>query len=109
MSCGDQPIFGQAVTGVWNGDTITPTITLSWAAATDETSGQKDVQQYVIYRRTTAGSFADALQTIPAGRTTYTFADAGVLKDSTYVYQVAALDCTPTESTPSTTAAIAIP
>jgi len=109
LSCGDPPIFGQAVTGVWNGDTVAPAITLSWLAATDETSGQKDVQQYVIYRRTAAGSFADALQTIPAGRTTYTYTDPGVLADSTYVYQVAALDCTPTESTPSTSAPVAIP
>ncbi len=67
------------------------------------------MQQYVIYRRTAAGSFADALQTIAAGRTTYTYTDAGMLPDSTYVYQVAALDCTPTESLPSTSTPIAIP
>jgi len=110
LSCGDPPIFGQAVTGAWNGDTVAPAITLTWLAATDETSGQKDVQQYVIYRRTAAGSFADALQTIPAGRTSYTYTDAaGLLADSTYYYQVAALDCTPTESTPSTSAPVVIP
>ena len=109
LSCGDPPIFGQAVTGVWNGDLVAPAITLTWLAATDETSGQRDVQQYVIYRRTAAGAFADALQTIPAGRTTYTYTDAGVLADSTYYYQVAALDCTPTESTPSTSAPVVIP
>ncbi|HTT68628.1 MAG TPA: prepilin-type N-terminal cleavage/methylation domain-containing protein [Gemmatimonadales bacterium] len=109
LSCGDPPIFGQAVTGAWNGDLVTPKITLTWPAATDETSGQKDVQQYVIYRRTAAGSFADALQSIPAGHPTYTYTDPTVLIDSTYVYQVAALDCTPTESTPATSNTVVIP
>jgi len=97
------------VTGAWNGDLVTPKITLTWPAATDETSGQKDVQQYVIYRRTAAGSFADALQSIPAGHPTYTYTDPTVLIDSTYVYQVAALDCTPTESTPATSNTVVIP
>jgi len=109
LSCGDPPIFGQTVTGAWNGDLVTPKITLTWPAATDETSGQKDVQQYVIYRRTAAGSFADALQSIPAGHPTYTYTDPTVLIDSTYVYQVAALDCTPTESTPATSNTVVIP
>jgi len=109
LSCGDPPIFGQAVTAAWNGDTVTPKITLTWLPATDETAGQKDVQQYVIYRRTAAGSFADALQSVPAGHTTYSYVDPTVQPDSTYVYQVAALDCTPTESTPSTSAPLAIP
>ncbi|HXY67923.1 MAG TPA: prepilin-type N-terminal cleavage/methylation domain-containing protein [Gemmatimonadales bacterium] len=109
LSCGDPPIFGQAVTATWNGDTVTPKITLAWPAATDETAGQKDVQQYLIYRRTAAGSFADALQTVPAGHATYTYIDPTVLADSSYVYQIAALDCTPTESTPSTSNTVLIP
>ncbi len=109
LSCGDPPIFGQGVTASFTGTAATPQVTLTWPAATDETGGQKDVEQYVIYRRTAAGSFADALQSIPAGHTTYTYNDAAVVNSSTYVYQVAALDCTPTESIPAVSGSVAIP
>jgi prepilin-type N-terminal cleavage/methylation domain-containing protein len=108
-SCGDQPIFGKAVTSTFTGTAANPKITLAWLPATDETAGEKDVEKYVIYRRTLLGTFDDALQSIPAGQASYTFNDAAVLNDSTYVYQVTALDCTPLESTPSATTAVIIP
>jgi len=108
-SCGDQPIFGKTVTAIQTGVAGAPVITLTWLPATDETAGEKDVEKYVIYRRTLAGTFDDALQSIPAGQATYTFTDTALLDDSTYVYQVTALDCTPLESTPSTTAAVLAP
>jgi prepilin-type N-terminal cleavage/methylation domain-containing protein len=108
-SCGDQPLFGKAVTATFTGTDTVPVITLTWAPATDETGGQSDVEKYLVYRRTTAGSFAGALQTIPAGQTTYTYKDGTVLNDSTYYYQVTALDCTPLESTPSASNSITVP
>jgi prepilin-type N-terminal cleavage/methylation domain-containing protein len=108
-SCGDQPIFAKTVTATFTGTPASPQVTLTWLPATDETAGEKDVEKYVIYRRTAAGTFDDALQSIPAGQAAYTFGDAAVLNDSTYVYQVTALDCTPLESTPSTTNPIVIP
>jgi hypothetical protein len=108
-SCGDQPIFGKAVTATFTGTPANPKITLTWLPATDETAGEKDVEKYVIYRRTALGTFDDALQSIPAGQASYTFNDSAVLNDSTYVYQVTALDCTPLESTPSATTALVVP
>jgi len=108
-SCGDQPIFGKTVTAVSTGVVGAPQITLTWLPATDETTGEKDVEKYVIYRRTLAGTFDDALQSVPAGQASYTFNDTSILEDSTYVYQVTALDCTPLESSPSTTAAVLVP
>ena len=108
-SCGDAPIFGKAVAATFTGTSAVPKITLSWLPATDETAGEKDVEKYVIYRRTFSGTFDDALQSIPSGQVSYTFNDTAVLNDSTYVYQVTALDCTPLESTPSTTSAVAVP
>ena len=86
-----------------------PKITLTWTPATDETGGEKDVEKYVIYRRLQAGTFDDALQSIPAGQASYTFNDVSVVSGNTYVYQVTALDCTPLESSPSTTAAVLVP
>jgi prepilin-type N-terminal cleavage/methylation domain-containing protein len=109
-SCGDQPIFAKTVTASFTGTAATPKITLAWAAAIDETAGETDVEKYMIYRRTQAGSFdGGALQSIPSGQASYTFDDTAVLNDSTYYYQVTALDCTPLESSPSTTAAVVVP
>ena len=108
-SCGDQPIFGKTVTATSTGIVGAPKITLTWTPATDETGGEKDVEKYVIYRRLQAGTFDDALQSIPAGQASYTFNDVSVVSGNTYVYQVTALDCTPLESSPSTTAAVLVP
>ena len=108
-SCGDEPIFGKAVTALFTGTDTVPVVTVSWPAAVDEAGGQKDVQSYLVYRRTAATTFGAAMQTIPAGQATYTYNDATVLNDSTYYYQVTALDCTPLESTPSTSGSVTIP
>jgi prepilin-type N-terminal cleavage/methylation domain-containing protein len=108
-SCGDAPIFAQTVTATFTGTPDVPQVTLTWLPAIDETAGEQDVEKYVIYRRTLAGSFSDALQTLPAGQPNYSYTDASVLNDSTYVYQVTALDCTPLESTPAVTAAVIVP
>jgi len=108
-TCGDQPIFNQTVTALFTGTDTVPKVTVSWLPAVDETGGQKDVEKYAIYRRTAAGTFSGALQTIPAGLSTYSYNDATVLNDSTYYYQVTALDCTPLESTPSASGSVFVP
>ncbi len=53
---------------------------------------------YLIYRRTAGGAFDDALASIPAGLANYSYNDGTVNPDSSYVYGVTALDCTPQES-----------
>jgi prepilin-type N-terminal cleavage/methylation domain-containing protein len=109
-SCGDAPIFSRAVTATFTGTAEAPVVRLTWTPAVDEGAGERDVEKYVIYRRTLAAlAFDDALQTVPGGQTSYTFDDASVLNDSTYIFGVTALDCTPLESTPSLAAAITIP
>jgi type II secretory pathway pseudopilin PulG len=108
-SCGDAPIFAQAVTATFTGTPGVPKISLTWLPAIDETAGEHDVEKYVIYRRTLAGTFDDALQSIPSGQASYAFNDNAVLNDSTYVYQITALDCTPLESAAATSAAVVVP
>ena len=108
-SCGDAPLFGKPVTATFTGTAASPQVTLTWTPATDETAGEKDVERYLIYRRTAAGFFDNAQQTIPAGQASYTYGDQTVLNDSTYLYQVTALDCTPLESSPSVSASVIIP
>ena len=108
-SCGDPPIFGQAVNALFNGDTINPAVTVTWPPAVDEVGGAKKVEKYLIYRRTAAGTFDDALQTLPAGQATYSYADATVARGTSYYYQVTALDCTPLESPPVAVGPVIIP
>ena len=109
-SCGDAPIFARTVTATFTGTGSVPVVRLTWTPAVDETGGERDIEKYVIYRRTVAAAtFDDALQSIPAGQTSYTFDDSSVRNDSTYIFGVTALDCTPLESTAILSAAITIP
>jgi prepilin-type N-terminal cleavage/methylation domain-containing protein len=106
-SCGDVPIFTSAV-GVALAPGSSPTapkLRIGWVRATDEATGEKDVERYLIYRRTAAGAFDDALVQVPAGQVNYTYDDPTVVSGETYVYGVTALDCTPLESSRSTSAA----
>jgi len=88
-TCGDPPVFGQTVTATAS----TGQVVLSWSPATDEYSGEKDVEKYVIYRRLPADAFADPLASIPAGLTSYSFTDTQVSSGNVWVYGVAAEDC----------------
>jgi prepilin-type N-terminal cleavage/methylation domain-containing protein len=105
-SCGDNPIFTSAVGWSYQGPAGSTRVRITWTAATDETSGEKDVERYLIYRRPQAGAFDDALAQIPAGLATYQYDDPTVLFDSSYVYGVTALDCTPLESVVRTTSLV---
>lgn len=88
-TCGDPPVFGQSVSAVAS----TGQVLLSWAPATDESAGEKDVEKYVIYRRPVAGAFADPLASIPAGQSSYSFTDTQVSSGNQWIYAVAAEDC----------------
>jgi type II secretory pathway pseudopilin PulG len=109
-SCGDQPIFGQTVTATLMGTAAAPIVRLTWPRGTDESGGERDIERYIIYRRSASVSaFDDALQSLPAGQSSYSFDDPTVKNDSSYVYGVTALDCTPLESSASVTTAVTIP
>jgi prepilin-type N-terminal cleavage/methylation domain-containing protein len=88
-TCGEPPVFSQSVNAV----ATTGQVLLSWAPAMDESGGEKDVEKYVIYRRTLTGAFADPLASIPAGQSSYSFTDTQVSSGNQWVYAVAAEDC----------------
>jgi prepilin-type N-terminal cleavage/methylation domain-containing protein len=93
-TCGDIPVFGQTVTA----SLIGADVTLTWNAATDEFSAEKDILSYVIYRRLVgAAGWGSPHATIPAGSPNYSWADRGVAS-GTWEYGVAAQDCTPSMS-----------
>lgn len=88
-TCGDPPVFGQSVTATATAGQVV----LAWSRATDEATGEKDVEKYVIYRRLPAAVFADPFVSIPAGQSTYSFTDTQVSAGDVWVYGVAAEDC----------------
>jgi hypothetical protein len=69
---------------------------VTFAAATDEASGEKDVARYIIWRRVTGSAdWGDPYESIPAGLTSYTYNDMVVDSNTSYQYGLAAQDCTP--------------
>ena len=108
-SCGDVPIFNGTVVAVSTGVVGNPRIHLTWTPAVDETAGERDIERYLIYRRTAAGTYDDALAIVPAGQASYSYDDGAVFEDSTYYYGVTALDCTPLESSMRTSGAVLVP
>jgi prepilin-type N-terminal cleavage/methylation domain-containing protein len=96
-TCGDEPILGAALTATPN---PLGGVNLVWNAAVDEVGGEKDVQRYVIWRRLTSElAFGDPYLSIPpAGQPNYLYTDTDVVSGSTYIYGLAAQDCTPLTS-----------
>ncbi|MEJ2216207.1 MAG: hypothetical protein P8099_06290 [Gemmatimonadota bacterium] len=98
--CGNAPLLGNTA---FLAQTLTdgegkPYIDLTWNAATDEVSGEKDVVRYVIWRRTsTAMPWGNPFVSVPAGETSYELADNSIQAGLgiTYYYRLAAQDCTP--------------
>jgi prepilin-type N-terminal cleavage/methylation domain-containing protein len=110
-TCGDAPIFTASVSIT---TTVLPdstrSVRLNFARSIDETSGERDVERYVIFRRFGSETdYGDPLATIPGGDTAYVYTDATVIKDSTYRYAVSAQDCTPTLSSLQQTSTVTIP
>ena len=110
-TCGDAPILGTALTASSITQTDgTPAVRLAWNAATDEYAGEKDVVQYVIWRkRITDLTWGTPYLSLPAGSPTYLYDDAAVTSGATYQYQLAAADCTPSSSPTTTSAPVTIP
>lgn len=107
-TCGDPPVFNQAVGRVYQAAPNKQVI-LSWSAALDEAGGEKDVEKYVIYRRAPAASYGEPLASVPAGHSTYQFSDTQIASNDHWIYAVAAVDCGGQASPESESAQIDIP
>ena len=99
-TCGEAPLpsaGGFAALVAWvNG---APEVRLSWSAMPDETGGERDVERYAIYRRRVAeAGFGEPLVSVAAGNGSYQHVDLQVVPGESYVYAVAAQDCTPQNS-----------
>ncbi|MEO5815482.1 MAG: prepilin-type N-terminal cleavage/methylation domain-containing protein [Gemmatimonadaceae bacterium] len=110
-SCGQPPYPGGTPFVVTNLITQTPKATITWTKSTDDNAGEKDIERYAIFRRlSTATVFGDPISSVP-GRlaASYNFVDNAVVQGQTYVYGIAAQDCTPSLSSVVSSAAVTIP
>lgn len=95
-TCGGPPVFTSQVIAA---DTVvqgSPAVAINWLAADDETSGERDVERYSIFRRpATVFSFAglEPLISLPAGLGSYSYLDTSVQSGEEWIYGIAAQDC----------------
>ena len=108
-TCGDPPILGTGISAVWN--PATSGVDLTWNAAVDELSGERDVVRYVIWRRAISDSaWGDPFLSFPpTGLPSYLYTDRDVTSGSKYLYGLAAQDCTPANSNLVASAEVDIP
>ena len=102
--CGNDPVDMAPPTVTLDADGVSADITFS--ADADETSGERDIMNYTLWRRPVgAAQWGPPFITIPAGNPpTYNYHDASVPQDTlnpvAWEYAVAAQDCTPAYSNP---------
>ncbi|MDB4915048.1 MAG: hypothetical protein JWM95_2692 [Gemmatimonadetes bacterium] len=111
VSCGQPPYPTATPTVVSSvANALVKQVTISWSASVDQAGGEKDIERYAIFRRPQAvATFGDPITSVPASAaTTYSFVDKNVVAGQTYVYGIAAQDCTPLLSAVTSSAAVLV-
>jgi prepilin-type N-terminal cleavage/methylation domain-containing protein len=114
VTCGQPPIAPTSVIATVtaaNGTTVPQTYTtVSWVKSVDDGAGEKDIIRYALYRRlSSVSTFDEPFASVPAGAASYSFNDFDVQSGQTWVYAVAAVDCSPATSSTAQSSSIAIP
>ncbi len=110
-SCGLPPYPGGTPVVVTNLITQTPKATITWTKSSDDNAGEKDIERYAIFRRPSSATvFGDPISSVP-GRlaASYSFVDNAVVQGQSYVYGIAAQDCTPALSAVVSSVVVTIP
>ncbi|HST07337.1 MAG TPA: prepilin-type N-terminal cleavage/methylation domain-containing protein [Gemmatimonadaceae bacterium] len=108
-TCGDPPIFSSAVVAVASAAPVTKVV-LSWNPSVDQSSGEKDVEQYSIYKRASSATvFNEPIASIPGGSPNYSFTDTQVQSGDRLIYGVAAVDCGGQSSAVATAPLVIVP
>jgi prepilin-type N-terminal cleavage/methylation domain-containing protein len=108
QQCGDSPAYSGTFSASWNATDLG--VALSFPASVDEASGERDVVRYVVWRKVNgAAEWGEPYLSIPTGSATYTYLDQAVDPSTTYVYAVAAQDCTPRLSSQLTSSTVSVP
>jgi hypothetical protein len=110
--CGRAPFAPGAFAAVDAGDG-SGRVTLTWSRSVDQDTGEQDVRQYIIWRRLSSSpAFAQPLlvTAVQAGEINYTTEFTDQVPGQSYVFGIAAQDCTPSLSSISTaTVTVAAP
>jgi prepilin-type N-terminal cleavage/methylation domain-containing protein len=110
-ACGQPPLTPGTPVLTQSASGVTPaTVTVTWTRSNDDGIGEKDIERYAIYRSlSTATMLGDPISSIPAANnSSYSFTDTTVLPGQTYIYGVAAQDCSPSISDVATSVAITV-
>ena len=110
-TCGQPPLgVSPTATATAASGPNPPFVTITWSHSTDDGGGEKDVERYAIYRRlSSVSTFDEPFASVPAGLANYSFTDSDVLSGQSWIYGVAALDCTPSTSPIGSASAVVIP
>jgi hypothetical protein len=111
-TCGQPPLSPSSPTAVATAaaGSNPAFVSIQWTPSTDDASGEKDVERYALYRRlSSVSTFDEPFASVPAGQGSYSFTDTDVLQGQSWIYGIAALDCTPAPSPIATTPAVVIP
>lgn len=107
-ACGDPPAAPTSLTGADTPRDAGESIKLMFAKSTDESAGEKDIEQYTVYRHEEGQVEWTCINAIsPTGVATYTFYDdthtpaGGPVTGTAYYYMATAWDCRPQESNQS--------
>jgi prepilin-type N-terminal cleavage/methylation domain-containing protein len=107
-ACGNPPLSPSGLSGVDTPRDAGESIPLTFAKSGDETAGEKDIDNYTVYRREDGQiEWTCITSAVPTGAATYTIYDdshtpgGGPVIDTPYYYMVTAWDCRPQESNPS--------
>ena len=110
--CGRAPFAPGAFAATDAGDG-SGRVTLSWTRSADQDAGEQDVRQYILWRRLSSSpAFAEPLLVTgaDAGLVNYSSDFTDQVPGSSYVFGIAAQDCTPSLSSVSTaTVTVAVP
>jgi type II secretory pathway component PulJ len=110
-SCGQPPLATPVPTVVSSIAAASPKfVKITWGASSDDGGGEKDIERYAIFRKlAAAATFGDPITSIPSSlAASYTFTDVGVAAGQSYVYGIAAQDCTPNLSTVTSSLAVTV-
>lgn len=109
QTCGGPPIDLAPPTAVYV--SASHSIHVTWNADADESSGERDVMRYAVWRHSEFDTqWHEPVASIPAGGgATYSYDDPTVQSGHQYWYAIAAQDCTPAFSTPASSAGIGVP
>jgi hypothetical protein len=109
-TCGDAPLSVAPVAIASALGASSPFATITWSRSVDEATGEKDVERYTLFKRLGSElTFSEPFASVPAGSTTYSFTDTDVRAGESWIYGVAAQDCSPTSSAIGTAPAVVIP